>query len=120
MAGVMFSARVPAELAEWADGYAGGRGATRSAVLVAALEHFRGFCETGVPDLPKADERSRAARRRPSAAGSGRVQRSGGPSSPGSAPPVVSRPAAGGAPAQTHEQMMRRRQENLEKQRRRG
>jgi hypothetical protein len=94
----VFSARIPAELATWADHYAGSRGSTRTAVLVAALEHLRGFCESGVPDLPRGDERSRGARRAPSAARQGKVPASGGPSSPGSASPAVSRPAAGDAP----------------------
>lgn len=94
----VFSARIPAELATWADHYAGSRGSTRTAVLVAALEHLRGFCETGVPVLPRGDERSRGARRAPSAARQGKVPASGGPSSPGSASPAVPRPAAGDAP----------------------
>lgn len=49
----VLTARVPGELAEWADSYAVSRGSTRQAVIRAALVAFRRDCAGGVPDLPE-------------------------------------------------------------------
>lgn len=61
----MLSVRVPEELLVWVDHYAGQRTSTRTAVVVAALEGFRGLTASGVPDLPGADKRSRGQRNSP-------------------------------------------------------
>lgn len=115
----MLSVRVDADLLAWVQAYADAREASRSAVVNAALRELREQARGGVPDLDLGRRDGRTTQTGPSAARSGKVRGSGGPSSPGSAPPVVSRPAAGGAPAPSHHEMMRRRQENLERQRRR-
>lgn len=60
MATKVLSLRVPAELAEWADGYAKSRGVTRQALCEQALQSFRLDCETGVPELRAAARRQAA------------------------------------------------------------
>jgi hypothetical protein len=50
---VVVTARVPDGLAAWAEEYAGRREVPRAVIVEAALEHFRDFCEKGVPDLPE-------------------------------------------------------------------
>jgi predicted transcriptional regulator len=45
------SARVPDDLAEWLDEYAGERGVSRQALLETALAGFRDDCAAGVPEI---------------------------------------------------------------------
>jgi hypothetical protein len=47
----VLTARVPDELADWAEGYARERGVTRQALIEMALADFRESCRGGVPDV---------------------------------------------------------------------